>query len=223
LVYGEDLNENSPETFRVLIKPAFDFSPWADFGVGLIMGYPTDNIASNKQKMFLPIHMMERFDMATYNDKPFIKAKHHLFTSSPKDISTPFYTKPIFIFTVLFVIIALISFINFKKNRHYYSIDYLLFFLTGFIGIFFMFMWIGTRHSPTFENMNMFWAMPLNIIALFFLKSKKIKNYLIIMLILNVLGFFILPQVFHIAIIPLSCMMAVRYLKNYHYNFIIEK
>jgi len=33
--------------------------------------------------------------------------------------------------------------------------------------------------------------------------------------VLNIVGFFILPEVFHIAIIPISMMMAVRYFKLY--------
>ena len=215
LIYGDDLIDNSPETFRELIAPAFDFSPWADFGVGIIMGYPTDRTATNKEKMFLPVHLMDRFDLSTYKGESFVKSKEVLFATIPPTINNPFYKKPIFIFTIIFLLVALISFVNFKKNKHYYSIDYFLFFFTGFIGVFFLFMWFGTRHSPTFMNMNMFWAMPLNLIALFFLKTKKIAPYLIFMGILNVLGFFILPEVFHIAIIPILLMMAARYFKLY--------
>ncbi|MFT4645702.1 MAG: hypothetical protein ACI8ZX_002120 [Planctomycetota bacterium] len=215
LIYGDDLIDNSPETFRELIAPAFDFSPWADFGVGIIMGYPTDRTATNKEKMFLPVHLMDRFDLSTYKGESFVKSKEVLFATIPPTINNPFYKKPIFIFTIIFLLVALISFVNFKKNKHYYSIDYFLFFFTGFIGVFFLFMWFGTRHSPTFMNMNMFWAMPLNLIALFFLKTKKIAPYLIFMGILNVLGFFILPEVFHIAIIPILLMMATRYFKLY--------
>lgn len=215
LIYGDDLIDNSPETFRELIAPAFDFSPWADFGVGIIMGYPTDRTATNKEKMFLPVHLMDRFDLSTYKGESFVKSKEVLFATIPPTIKNPFYKKPIFIFTIIFLLVALISFVNFKKNKHYYSIDYFLFFFTGFIGVFFLFMWFGTRHSPTFMNMNMFWAMPLNLIALFFLKTKKIAPYLIFMGILNVLGFFILPEVFHIAIIPILLMMATRYFKLY--------
>tara|TARA_B110000037_G_C17102388_1_gene498549 strand:+ start:970 stop:2130 length:1161 start_codon:yes stop_codon:yes gene_type:complete len=215
LIYGVDLMEDSPETFRELIAPAFDFSPWADFGVGIIMGYPTDRIATNKEKMFLPVHLMERFDISTCKEETFIKSKEVIFSSIPPTINNPFYQKPIFIFTVLFLFVALISFINIKRNKHYYSIDYFLFFLTGFIGVFFLFMWIETRHSPAFMNMNMFWAMPLNWITLFFLKAKKIAPYLLFMGVLNVIGFFVLPQVFHIAIIPITLIMAVRYFKLY--------
>ena len=94
LVYGNDLNENSPETFRDLIAPAFDFSPWTEFGVALIMGYPTDRIATNKEKMFLPVHMMERFAISTYKDKPFVKTTNKLFKSSPVAIKNHFYQTP---------------------------------------------------------------------------------------------------------------------------------
>ena len=215
LIYGPDLNENSPETYRDLIDPYTKHSPWLDFGIGIIMGYPTDNIATNKQKMFLPDFLMERFDIATYNGKPFVKSKQIIYQSEPNIVKTNIFTSPLFIFSLISLLIICLSIYNYYKGKHFYSIDYFLFFITGFVGIFFLFMWFGTRHSPTFMNMNMFWAMPLNIIALFFLKNPIIKPYLILMTLLNVFGFFILPQVFTIAILPLALLLATRYFKNY--------
>lgn len=211
LSYGEDLYEDSPETFRVLIDPYMKHSPWADFGIGIIMGYPTDNIASNKQKMFLPDHMMERFDLATIHNDSFVKTKRILYKSTPTVVTNSFWKSPLFIFSIFALLIIVLSLFNFLKGKHWYSIDYILFFITGLVGIFFLFMWLGTRHSPTFENMNMFWAMPLNLIAIFFLKSAKAKPYLLFMMVLNLLGFFILPQIFHIAVLPIAIMMTVRY------------
>lgn len=215
LSYGKDIDENSAETFRELIDPYMKHSPWAEFGVGIIMGYPTDNIATNRQKMFLPDHMMERFDLATLHGEPLVKTKKTLFQSTPVEIKNSYLKSPLFILSLFSLFFIIISILGFKKGKHYYSIDYFLFTLTGIIGVLFLFMWFGTRHSPTFENMNMFWAMPLNLIALFFLKNPKIKPYLLFMLFLNVFGFFVLPQVFHIAVLPLALMMALRYYKLY--------
>lgn len=211
LSYGEDLYQDSPETFRMLIDPYMKHSPWAEFGVGIIMGYPTDNIATNKQKMFLPDHMMERFDLATIHQDSFVKNKRILFKSTPTEINNSFWTSPLFILSLIAFFVIALSLYNFNRNKHWYAIDYVLFFITGLAGIFFLFMWIGTRHSPTFENMNMFWAMPFNLIALFFIKKQKSKLYLLFMMILNLVGFFMLPQIFHIAVLPIALMMAVRY------------
>ena len=144
LNFGSDLHENSPQTFRDLINPALKFSQWADFGVMLIMGYPTDNTATNYQKMFLPIHMKERFSKARYKNKNLVKIEKYLFVSAPVEIENPFYSSPIFIFTLLFIIIAFISFKNHQNNKHYYWIDYSLFLATGLVGVFFLFMWFGT-------------------------------------------------------------------------------
>lgn len=218
LSYGDDIDEKSPETFRELIDPYMKHSPWAEFGVGIIMGYPTDNIATNRQKMFLPDHMMARFDMATLHNNPLVKSKAVLFQSTPVEIKNSFFVSPLFILSIFSVIIIAITLFNIKRKKHYFAIDYFLFMLTAIIGALFVFMWLGTRHSPTFANMNMFWAMPLNIIAIFFLKKPIIKPYLLFMLVLNVFGFFLLPQVFHIAVVPIALMMAVRYYKLYR-NF----
>lgn len=211
LSYGADLYEDSPETFRVLIDPYMKHSPWAEFGVGLIMGFPTDNTATNKEKMFLPDHMMERFDIATIHQNSFVKSKRVLYQSTPTEITNSFWKSPLFIFSLLALVVVAWSIFNFIKNKHNYGIDYFLFFLTGIVGVFLLFMWLGTRHSPTFENMNMFWAMPLNLIALFFIKNAKAKAYFLLMSLINLVGFFVLPQVFHIAILPIALMMSVRY------------
>lgn len=211
LNYGDDLYENAPETFRMLIDPYMKHSPWAAFGIGIIMGYPTDNIATNKQKMFLPDHLMERFDMATIHEDAFVKSKRVLYKSTPITIHHSFGKSPLFIFSIISIFIIALSIFNLSRNRHWFAIDYALFIITGLAGIFFLFMWFGTRHSPTFQNMNMFWAMPLNLLAIFFIKNSKAKPYFLFMMFLNVLGFFILPQVFHIAVLPIALMMAVRY------------
>ena len=216
LVYGPNIEANSSETFRDLINPYMKHNVWADFGVGIIMGYPTDNKATNKQKMFLPLEMMKRFEMATYNNQKWVKQTRVLFTSTPKTLETPLIQKPVFLFSMLALIVALISWYSYKNQLHFYWLDYLLLSITGLLGIFFLLMWIGTRHSPTFENMNMFWAMPLNLIAIFFLRKPKMKMYFLAMFILNIVGFWLLPQVFHIAILPISFMMAIRYFLIYN-------
>lgn len=217
LSYGKNIDQYSDETFRDLIAPYLRQNVWAKFGVGIIMGYPTDNLATYRQKMFLPLQMKAKFNQSTIADKPLVKNEIEVFKAQTLEIENPFYTSPYFVFWGIFVIVFLVSVYHFLKQKHFYAIDYTLFFITGIAGVFFLLMWFGTRHSPTYQNMNMFWAMPLNLIALFFLKKPNIKPYLLAMFCLNLFGFWVLPQVFHPAIIPIALLMAVRYLKNYVY------
>jgi len=70
----------------------------------------------------------------------------------------------------------------------------------------FVFMWVGTDHFVTHKNMNLLWANPLYILVIFNLCSGKNGKYLLLFLLalnLTVLtGWKILPQEFHIAMIP---------------------
>jgi hypothetical protein len=75
---------------------------------------------------------------------------------------------------VLFSIDFLLSF---SKNpfikRLLIAFDGFMFFITGLLGILLIFMWLGTDHVMCKNNFNLLWAWPTNIIAAFYIHSKK--------------------------------------------------
>jgi hypothetical protein len=71
-------------------------------------------------------------------------------------------------------------------------------------------MWFGTDHLSTKWNLNILWTMPLNLpLALLLIKKEKSKSvlnyikYYRILLILLLVFWFINPQQYHIAVLPL--------------------
>ena len=129
--------------------------------------------------------------------------KFHLFT-------------PFKLLTFLFIIIATISYRNYKAKKHWFWFDRILIFISGLLGSLFLFMWLGTDHLPAHANLNMFWAFPLNIVAFLFVKNKKWLLYFKFAAGLGafvLLAWFLSPQQYHIAIIPLTSIYILRYLK----------
>lgn len=93
--------------------------------------------------------------------------------------------------------------------------DFLLFFLTGLLGFFLIFMWTGTDHLTTKNNYNIWWALPAHCILAFFLHRQQqwVKKYFqitFISLIVLLAAWFILPQHLNTAFIPLVLILATR-------------
>ena len=216
-VFGDEnapIHEPTKLSHIDLIDPYICGSPWLDFGMDIILGIPSSGKASKYEYMFLPYHLKEQISLANglvkkegmlipFPDNPIGKRNFHLFS-------------PINIFIILFFVVSFISYRNYKANKHWFWIDRLILFFTGLMGVLFLFMWIGTDHVPTHANLNMLWAFPLNIIALFFVKNKKWEIYFKLIAGLSgfiLLAWFLSPQQFHYAIIPLSLILILRYLK----------
>ena len=56
------------KTFRQLLDEFLVYSPWADFGIDLILGIPTDAVASSDEYMFLPYKLFDAFEQARIHD-----------------------------------------------------------------------------------------------------------------------------------------------------------
>jgi hypothetical protein len=123
---------------------------------------------------------------------------------------------PFLIFSLLFLLIVVLSFINNAgTNKILLISNFLFFFFPGAIGILILFMWFGTDHQACRNNFNLLWALPTHFIAAFLLFSKKgwIKNYFRFVFFLNILlllVWFFLPQQMNIAFLPIVAILCFR-------------
>ena len=215
----EDIKANSGVTFMNMIDPYIEKSPWTKWGIYVLLGLPANEDASKEEQMFLPDYLMDGFANAQVNQdgwKPLVGKTNTIYEAIRAPVTVTFYKTPIFIFSVLFLIIAYLSYRNYKFDKHYFVIDYIMFAYTGLIGLLLLFMWFGTDHITTKVNLNLLWAIPFNIVVLFFLKKKLSYKYLLVVLgitFLLLVSWMFLPQKMHIAFIPVVGIMLVRYLK----------
>lgn len=205
-------------TFRDLIYVYLNNNDkqWSKLGIDILLGSRMDVAATPYQVMFLPDYLMNTLDSSTVNSQPLVRDKNPLFKTTYAFRTKDNLTNPLFLFICLFVVIA---FLSFSKNRSVQKIlasfDGFLIFITGFLGILILVMWFGTDHIMCRDNYNLLWAWPMNVVAAFYIHSKRDwpKKYFLIyaFFLLLVLVFWqLIPQHFNTALLPIFLILILR-------------
>ncbi len=209
------------QSFRQIVGIYQNPFPWADFGVDLAMGVPSDRLANAPEYMFIPDYLEEGFAKARVRDKsgihPFAQPVNVIFSATPPaPVSSPGLT-PNILFWTLLVLGALFTFYQFRQKRATYTFDVVLFGTIGLLGAVLLFLTTGTDHKAFAKNLNLLWAIPLHLpVALLLLRRKKpsfLKNYFLLtaglMAVLLVLWRW-LPQEYHPAFFPVVLLLGLR-------------
>ena len=214
--FGEALK--TKVTFRDLIHEYLNYNDkqWSKLGIDILLGARTDAVMTPREVMFLPDYLMRTIDSSSLHSQPLVIEKNSLIKIDYSQIKKENLTHPFFIFCCLFVLIAFLSFS--KKPfilKTLSGFDGLLIFITGLLGILLVFMWFATDHIMCRDNYNLLWAWPTNIVAAFYIHSKKRgwRIYLLIYAIFNLilLGFwFFLPEKLNPALIPVIAILIFR-------------
>jgi len=121
---------------------------------------------------------------------------------------------PVFLFWLLFVFIAVASFVWQKKS---WAIADRLFFATwGLTGLVVFLLWVATDHDATAGNLNILWANPLYIIYVFVVSNPQnfIRIWFLrLFIVLNtfvLLGWMVIPQDFNPVFIPIIGALLIR-------------
>ncbi len=204
-------------TLRVLLDPGVNNMPWTQFGFYLGLGSVTDRSATYEERMFLPKFLMHATDHAQMGGKPLVTQTREIFKALPAEIEKPSPITPAVVFWSIFVIIAVISWFNFKSNTGFNLSDHLLFGSLGLFGFFILFLWFGTDHATTKNNLNIIWAFPLHFVVVFLFRKPKyqafLRNYFLFVFIFTAMmiatfGFF--PQKLHPAVLPILLSIIAR-------------
>jgi len=224
-VMTRDIRPNGKITFRNLIDQYLDssYQYWSKFGIDILLGTPLDKKLTNNETMFLPDYLLKGFDSSTVGEKKLVLEKHEILKPTlPKPKNT--LLSPFVVFTILFLLTAALSFFR-NADKFLAAFDFILFFLSGALGVFILFMWFGTDHPECKNNFNLAWAFPFHFIIVFFLFRKRgpvvigwLKYYFfinsIILLVLLIVWKW-LPQQMNNALIPLVCLLLVRSYAQY--------
>ena len=213
-----DLTRPSQPSYRNMIDSYLIYDPWGDFGIDLGLGLPCDKKPNYLEYMFLPDELSAAYDHATINGKPLVREKSVLF--EPVGLTYKWsWTDPIPLFWIIFGLIAIVSAIEYRRKRQFIAVDLILLLAIGLVGGLLFFLWFITDHTATANNFNMLWAWPTHLIMLPLLwKSDLAKKYFTaygVVLILGLILFPLLPQMLHLASIPISLTMLTRCLVNF--------
>ncbi len=211
-----------PVTFRNLIHEYLDkgHEYWSKLGIDILLGSNLDIRVKNEQAMFLPDYLMMGFDSASRSGQSLVGKKAVILPAednSNKDGSM----SPFLIFSILFTVLALLSFSIAKPITVFFNVfDFLLLLITGLLGILLVVMWIGRVDTVCSNNFNILWALPSHTMMAFFINKKKswVKKYWLVSAILQIvllLTWRWLPQEMNNALLPIVALLLLRLWMRY--------
>ncbi|MGB0839965.1 MAG: DUF4105 domain-containing protein [Chitinophagales bacterium] len=213
-------------TFRNLLDEYLVETPWTDFGIDLIIGAVADQKADVQDQMFLPDYLHDYMATATTQDTVVtlgLVNKENVLIERIATEKKPILVTPLIVFIAL--LLLALGIMPVKKNWVNRTFDRVWFFFLGLSGLIMLFMWVGTDHDATKLNWNIIWANPLYLVfftMMLFNKSGRALSgiwwAIATISVVTLLGWSVIPQQFHIAVIPIILTIAVRAIYNAKYS-----
>ena len=209
-------------TFRQMLDEYLDGLDWTDLGIDLIIGSTADVKADHRAQMFLPDYLHDITFKMNYDKDgvsvPLAKTSEKVLALDRK-VHQSFLITPMYCF-IIFLLLELILFIS-APAQHWRFVriyDSLWYAAISVISIVVLFMWFGTDHQACAENYNLLWANPLYLIVFISGVRKKISIKALalctIFMIFNLLLWAVLPQQFHLAVIPIILIFILKNIRR---------
>jgi len=217
LLYPQTENTKDVPTFRDLTGEFQKGYPWLRFGVDLLMGSPVDKKALFRDRMFLPLYLQSGLSSLILRrpDKmiPLLTNPVILQEFSPADRTENFFTSPIFIFTLVLVLLIVITGML-RKRKFNNILDIFIFSIFSLLAVLMIFFNFFTDHIQLRWNLNIIWLSPFIIVCLISLLLKKEWRAWFGLVFILTLGYFIigiiLPQKIDNSFVPLAGILILR-------------
>ena len=212
-----------PQTFRDLINYCTRNNSWLTFGCDLALGSPTDRVATPHEMMFLPVYLKEEFDKATIvnpdgTERKLVKSTTRLAEEqTDDDQGEKEWFTPMLCSMIIFLLVSLITYMEWKKKTYFRLVDCILFLLAGVAGTVLFFLCFISTHPCIWPNWSIVWLQPFDLIAVILFAVKKYGkaayyyhfiNFAALTLLLA--GWYFIPQHLNIAFIPLVATLWLR-------------
>ncbi len=225
LLNSEKIKDKS--TLRELMNQEITWNTWGNFGINLITGRILDQERNQLEYTYLPDYLFKTIK----NGK--IKRDHKIINLVKREdvlldfdeISTnTSLFNPLAFFTLLALIVSLITIKDIKNQKRTKWLDFIIFFLTGIVGLILTYFWFFSSHKTAPDNYNVLWAFLPNLIVAFIvtkaIAKKWLQKYLIILLVcltIVLILWFLELQIFPITAIPILLLLGIRYLFLFKY------
>lgn len=187
---------------------------WTEFGIDLLLGARCDRPRNDWDYMFSPIDLMHEMDTVCVSNtgRPLAMSRRVVLDDT-REARHPL-PNPTVCMWILFVVVALLTLLGWRKQWSLRWLDIILFILVSLLSLVLLFLWFGSIHYCPKPNWNVLWANPLFIYYLFTLRKANRWVVLVGMVCLLVLmvGFWWLPQRFNPAVYPVALLLFVRLL-----------
>jgi hypothetical protein len=209
-------------TFRQAINFCTRNHPWVTFGCDLVLGAPTDRTMTLKESFFLPAYLKEAFDRAEIVRhgvmRPLVIKSHALSAETRTPEESPlFLTSPLVCFTLVFLIIAWLTWQERRKKTCFGWVDVTLFFIAGIAGCILFFLSFISVHPCIFPNISLLWLHPFHLAGALLFSAKKFNRPALFYHCINfaailemLIAWIFITQHFNIAFIPLIASLWLR-------------
>lgn len=164
-------------TFRQHAAAYQKILPWTNFGIQLVLGSPSDKVASAYDEMFLPDYLFAHFANSTILSngvsRPLVKETKTIYDAGEVSASWLTVYSPELILFVLLCFIGWLTYRQLKSGRTRYGIDYLLLFINGLAGLILLWFFLESEHPAMKANYNQLWCIFLNLPFMFLWMVKK--------------------------------------------------
>ena len=190
---------------------------WTTLGIDLLLGIGADKTMTTPESMFLPDYLAQGVSQSVQGPVKLVERDQvHLPNAQELPIKLPFWQTPLFFFSFLAFLVILPSFFRSKGMVSFQSImDRIIFVLSGLLGLVLLFMWFGTDHQSFANNINLVWAMPINLLVAFSLIRhrkwlKKYLRYYGLLLLLLMIPVLLHPGIINVGLCPLILVLSFR-------------
>ncbi|MBL0309245.1 MAG: hypothetical protein IPP77_06085 [Bacteroidetes bacterium] len=188
---------------------------WTMASFDLLLGMPCEIIATPKFQTFLPDYLIKYFNCTTIDGSPFITNSEYLLKYPSPEIHVAF--QPLYLALIFLLIGIVLLSIERIRSRWFRWFDFILYSITGLLGVILVALWLFTSHYAPPFNLNLFWLLPTHLPIAFLLLKKQVPHSLryyflatFFIQIFLLLGWNWLPQPLNIAFLPLIILLAIR-------------
>jgi len=192
--------------------------PWLELGIDLLMGSPGNKKASFRDRMFLPLELQKGLSEAVINRNgkrvPLLQNSITILDFDPLVIKHNFLLSPFFIFSILLIIIIILTALLRGKTANI-IMDLIIFTVFSVLALLMIFFNFFTDHQQLRWNLNIIWLSPFILfcfVALFLKSDTTMWFRLTFFLAAGFLAFhlIIFPQRVNEAFIPLMLILVLR-------------
>ena len=218
-------------TYRDMMSRYTANYPWEQFGIDLVLGSGLDAPLDVRQRMFIPMALMQAMGQATVTrdgrQVPLVSDTEVVVDGSEQGTvlpPTPWWRSPMAAACLLLMLTVLLTVSDLRRRKVTRWFDTALFAIFGLAGCVLFFLMFCSVREATFPNYNALWVNPLMLFPAVSVWFKDMRRPLrvyhgvnLIVILLTALSWPWLPQVANAAFFPLMAVPALR-----SFNFFIN-
>ena len=215
------INYSHVTTYRAIFDEFVGLNTWNRFGIDLLIGREADLPIYTYDLRAFPSYAVEILNSTVLaNDtvsKPLVLDTHKLSDFPLQVPQEKGIFSPNVVFCVILLLLMLLSFWGWKNKFDLIFLDFMLFLVSGLIGTIIFYLMFFSVHPLVFQNFNLLWLNPLQLIFAFLLLKKSCRKPLSYFAIFNtfttllaIIVWVTRFQGMHPAFLPLMAIYLVR-------------